>query len=36
MDDQQRIAGRTIEQVVPVGKHLIIDFSYRPPQQKVP
>ncbi|HEY3056995.1 MAG TPA: DNA-formamidopyrimidine glycosylase family protein, partial [Thermoanaerobaculia bacterium] len=27
VDDQQRITGRTIEQVVPVGKHLIIDFS---------
>lgn len=27
VDDQQRIAGRTIERVVPHGKHLIIDFS---------
>jgi endonuclease-8 len=27
VDDQEPIAGRTIEQVVPVGKHLIIDFS---------
>jgi endonuclease VIII len=27
VDDQQPIAGRTIEKVVPVGKHLIIDFS---------
>ena len=27
VDDQQRIAGRTIEQVTPRGKHLIIDFS---------
>jgi endonuclease-8 len=27
VDDQEPIAGRTIEQVVPHGKHLIIDFS---------
>jgi endonuclease VIII len=27
VDDQEQIAGRTIEQVVPIGKHLIIDFS---------
>ncbi len=27
IDDQEHIAGRTIEQVVPHGKHLIIDFS---------
>lgn len=26
-DDQELVAGRTIEQVVPLGKHLIIDFS---------
>lgn len=27
VDDQNPIAGRTIEQVTPVGKHLMIDFS---------
>lgn len=27
VDDQEPIVGRTIEQVVPHGKHLIIDFS---------
>ena len=27
VDDQEPITGRTIEQVVPHGKHLIIDFS---------
>jgi endonuclease VIII len=27
VDDQQPIAGRTIERVTPAGKHLIIDFS---------
>lgn len=27
VDDQEPISGRTIEQVVPHGKHLIIDFS---------
>ena len=27
VDDQEAIAGRTIEQVIPHGKHLIIDFS---------
>src|SRR5512146_2565630 len=27
VDDATPIAGRTIERVVPIGKHLIIDFS---------
>ena len=27
VDDQQKIAGRTIERVIAAGKHLIIDFS---------